>query len=255
MHTCESLIAFESRVRAAWEAGELPTLLHLCGGNEDPLLKLFASIQPADWVFSTHRSHYHALLKGIPEDHVFAEIMAGRSMFLFSAEHNFFTSAILASTCCIAAGVAWSLKNPGLPLRPGESRLWSPPPTPEPTPELRARQELNATHRPHVWCFLGDGAEEQGHFYEAALFAEAHELPITFIIEDNDRQVDTAKRVRRGDPLNAAQHPLDHFACVRRYYYTPTYPHAGSGCKHQITFKPEAIDRLGNPQSAIRNPQ
>jgi TPP-dependent pyruvate/acetoin dehydrogenase alpha subunit len=217
-HTRETLIAFEDRIKAHWEAGELPCLLHLCGGNEDQLLELARDWNPGDWIFSTHRNHYHALLAGVPPEVVEARILAGRSMFMFSRAHNFFSSAILASTTCIAAGVAYEIKQRG------------------------------GTEK--VICFVGDGAEEEGHFYEACIFADAHDLPITFIIEDNNRQVDTPKTDRRGSEYDhwlnpkGSWDPTSHFLCVRRYHYTPTYPHAGSGCKFQITFKPEAIARL-----------
>lgn len=236
-HTKESLIAFESRVRAAWEAGELPTLLHLCGGNEDQLLNIFKEIQPGDWVFSTHRNHYHALLAGIPEEQVFAAIMEGRSMFMFSKAHNFFTSAILAGTCGIAAGVAYDIRatftreHPEV-IRARRSRTkFMSPPADEP-------------REPRVWCFLGDGATEQGHFAEAVAFVAGHDLPCTFIIEDNDRQVDTRKADRRGPRAHDWAHQITWPGCVRTYHYVSTYPHAGSGCKFQITFKPEAIERL-----------
>jgi hypothetical protein len=32
-------------------------------------------------------------------------------------------------------------------------------------------------------CFIGDGAEEEAHFYESVLFVQGNELPCTFIIE------------------------------------------------------------------------
>jgi pyruvate dehydrogenase E1 component alpha subunit len=218
--TSSDLIAFESRIVSHFAAGQLPCLIHLSGGNEAQLLELFSRVRPQDWVFSTHRNHYHALLKGIPADHLESEILAGRSMFIYSREHNFLTSSILAGTCCIAAGVAWDIAASALTLGP----------------------------RPHVWCFLGDGAEEEGHYYEAALFAEANALPITFIIEDNQRQVDTPKHHRRGaypTPSARAHEPLDHFGCVERYYYIPTYPHGGAGLPAgSVTFDPAAIDRL-----------
>ena len=218
--TSSDLIAFESRIRDHFAAGQLPCLIHLSGGNEGELLDIFSRVRPQDWVFSTHRNHYHALLKGLPADYLESEILAGRSMFIYSREHNFLTSSILAGTCCIAAGVAWDIAASALTLGP----------------------------RPHVWCFLGDGAEEEGHYYEAGLFAEANDLPITFIIEDNQRQVDTPKHERRGSYLTAspaAYEPLDHFACVERYYYTPTYPHGGAGLPPgSVTFQQSAIDRL-----------
>lgn len=207
--TKEQLIAFEGEIRDLWEAGEIPCLLHLCGGNEDELLDIFAGLKEGDWVFSTHRNHYHALLAGLPPAKLKESILSGDSMFTFSKERNFYSSAILAGCCGIAAGVAWSLKRKG---------------------SLR-----------RVVCFLGDGAEEQGHFYEAALFVEAHGLPCTFIIEDNRRQVETPKSQRRGIWPNANA-PLDHFKCVKRYYYDPVYPHSGSGRK-EIKFNPDAVQR------------
>jgi pyruvate dehydrogenase E1 component alpha subunit len=117
---------------------------------------------------------------------------------------------MLAGTCCIAAGVALDIALAG-----GKER---------------------------VWCFLGDGAEEEGHFYEAALFAAGHNLPVIFIIEDNDRSVDTPRAERRPEGAGGLERVFP--SHVKRYHYTPTYPHAGSGCAHKITFKPEAIERM-----------
>lgn len=212
--TAADLIAFENRIRAHWQAGELPCLLHLCGGNEQQLIDIFSNIAPHDWVLSGHRNHYHALLKGIPPDVLETSILRGDSMFTFSAEHRFLSSAILAGLCGTANGLAWAIRESG--------------------------EESNDTC---VWCFVGDGAEEEGHFYEAVLFAEAHDLPVRFIIEDNDRQVDTTK-AERGRSLNPAG-LLDNASCVMRYRYTPTYPHAGDGsAPGTITFKPDAIERM-----------
>jgi TPP-dependent pyruvate/acetoin dehydrogenase alpha subunit len=213
--TAQDLIDFETRIKGLWEAGELPCLLHLSGGNEGQLIHIFKDIKPGDWVFSTHRNHYHALLAGIPWDRTgSSEIANGRSMFVYSKEHNFFCSAILAGTCGIAAGVGGLYESNG-----GRS--------------------IDGPWR-EVFCFIGDGGEEQGHFYEAAMFVEANDLPCTFIIEDNDRSVDTPRTARRGQAKG-----LEHlFKCVMRYEYKPTYPHAGSGCSFQIKFKDEAIERM-----------
>ena len=95
---------------------------------------------------------------------------------------------------------------------------------------------LPPCREPRVWCFLGDGAEDEGHYYEAARYAAGHDLPVTFVIEDNDRSVDTDKITRRGGDAGG----MTAFLCshVRRYNYTATFPHAGSGCKHHIQFKP-----------------
>jgi len=211
--TSEGLIAFESGVKASWEAGLLPSLIHLCGGNEKELVSIFGEIKEGDWIFSTHRTHYHALMAGIDPVILSEKISDGDSMFVYSRKHNFLCSAVLAGCAGIAAGVAWTLRK-----------------------EWEASSDYG-THD-HVWCFIGDGGEEEGHFYEAAMFVEANDLPCTFIIEDNNRSVDTSRESRRGKAKG-----LEHlFKCVRRYHYTPTYPHAGSGCSFKIEFDKEAIE-------------
>ena len=73
-----------------------------------------------------------------------------------------------------------------------------------------------------VWCFIGDGAEDEGHFYEAARYVDGWDLPCTFIIEDNNRSVDTPKKERYGK--NEPIWPKS----VRRYSYTSLYPHVGT---------------------------
>lgn len=200
-YTAERLIAFEDLVKQDWENGNLPYLLHLCGGNEANLLAIFDEAQEGDWFFVSHRNHYHSLLAGLPEEQVLANIRSGGSMFSYSRKHRVFSSAILAGNCGIAVGVAMALKAAGSPNK--------------------------------VWCFLGDGASENGHFFEAVLYATGHDLPVIFVIENNGIQVDTPTELRRG----LDYHPLDHETCVRQYTYTPRWPHAGSGSKHHITFK------------------
>jgi pyruvate dehydrogenase E1 component alpha subunit len=214
-HSRESLIAFEQRIVAAFAAGELPFLVHLSGGNEDHLLEIFREVGSEDWVFSSHRNHYHALLKGIPADHLEQLIREGRSMFVYSREHRFVTSAILAGVCGMACGVALALKQSGSKSR--------------------------------VWCFAGDAAEDNGHFYEAVRFATAWELPIQFIIEDNSRQVDTTYNERwHTDERFSWRLAMPFSKCrVYRYRYTANFPHGGAGLPAgSVTFKPEIVQRF-----------
>lgn len=200
--TTEQLTAFEDKMRDLFNSGELPSLLHLSGGNEAILVRIFEKINEGDWIFASHRSHLHALLAGIPPERVEKLIREDHSMFIFDKARNFYTSAILGGTACIAAGVAWSLKEQGSANR--------------------------------VWCFFGDGAEDEGHVYEAIRFVAGWDLPCTFIIEDNDRSVDTDKICRRGPHAKDFDWQTDK---VIRYHYTPTYPHAGRGPGPMVTFK------------------
>ncbi len=87
-HTPQSLAAFTERVRQAFADKLIHAPVHLCGGNEVQVIEAFKDVRPGDWVFSGWRSAYHALLKGIPEEWVYGEIVAGRSMYLMSAEHR-----------------------------------------------------------------------------------------------------------------------------------------------------------------------
>ena len=122
----------------------------------------------------------------------------GRSMNLYAPEVNFYTSAIVAGTCSIAAGVALGLKRESVKRHPN----YKP---------------------PMVWCFCGDGAEDHGHFMEAVRFGLARNLPLTFVVEDNDHSVDATKRARWGNyqPIRARN--------VLRYTYQRTWPHVGVG--------------------------
>lgn len=197
--TAHDLINFELRIRRLFKEGRLPYLIHLCGGNELQLIRLFEEIRRGDWVFSTHRSHYHYLLHGGEPDTLEQMIREGRSMFVFDHRLNFYSSSVLAGTCGIAAGVAYRIKEAG------EAR--------------------------HVWCFVGDGAEDEGHFYEAVNYVDGLSLPCTFVIEDNDRSVDTSKAQRGRGRITWPP-------CVRRYHYEPVYPHGGAGLKEMVTFDP-----------------
>src|SRR5258706_15007986 len=85
------LIAFENSVAAAFESRKIRGPIHLAGGNEDQLIEIFKRIKRTDWVLSTWRSHYHALLHGIPEELVMKEILAGHSMQLHFPQYRFMT--------------------------------------------------------------------------------------------------------------------------------------------------------------------
>ena len=200
----QMLIEFEKRIVDLFEDAKIPYPIHLSGGNERQLIDIFQEIHQGDYIFATHRNHYHYLLAGGNPDHLERMILNGKSMHVYDNELNFFTSAIVAGCPGLAAGVAMGLKQ--------------------------------QNSRKRVWCFIGDGAEDEGHFYEAVRYVDGHDLPCTFIIEDNDRSVETPKNRRYGH--SSLQWP----DCVRRYHYTPTYPHVGTGTGNLIKFEDRPID-------------
>ena len=206
--TKKELIAFETKIVNLFKQGKLPYLLHLCGGNEDLLIDIFKEINTEDYIFSTHRSHYHYLLAGGNQETLINKICKGNSMFVFDKSINFLSSSILAGTACIAAGTALALK-----LKQSKQK---------------------------VWCFIGDGAEDQGHFYEAVRYVDNLGLPCTYIIEDNNRSVESTKEMR------SSKNTINWPSCVIRYTYIPTYPHAGPGLLEMIEFDKETIKQYKN---------
>ena len=113
MLTAKELIEFEEKIAAHYESGKISAPVHLRDGNEEILVDLFKKFKmtPEDYVYSTWASHLHALLKGIHPDRVEKDILEGRSITLHYADHNFFSSAIVAGISPIAVGTAMSIKK------------------------------------------------------------------------------------------------------------------------------------------------
>ena len=155
----EELIEFEREISELFLDGKIHVPTHLMGGNETSLINIFQYINKEDWVFSTHRNHYHALLKGINKERLKETITAGESMHIYDKELRFFTSSIVGGALPIALGVAMAIK------RKKENRK--------------------------VFVFVGDMAKEMGIFHECSKYAGRNNLPIIFIIEDNGVSVDS----------------------------------------------------------------
>jgi pyruvate dehydrogenase E1 component alpha subunit len=189
--TVERLRAFEATVRDAIEGGRVRGPCHLSGGNEQQLIDIFRDVKRGDYVFGTYRAHYHALLHGLPEQYVMHEILAGRSMSLHSAEHRFFTSAIVGGCLPIALGVAAAIKRRG------------------------------GTER--VFVFVGDMAASCGTYKDCLRYAESQDLPITFVIENDGFSTYTPTAEAWGAPV--AYQP----SRKQSYYkYERTEPHIGA---------------------------
>jgi len=181
----QELIAFESEIAELFNAGEIRAPVHLHGGNERQLIEIFKLIKPDDWIFSSHRSHYHALLKGIPPELVKAEILKGNSISLQFPQYRFHTSAIVGGIIPIALGVAMT----------GDT----------------------------VWCFVGDMAANTGIFHECAKYADGHRLSIHFVIEDNDMSVDTPTRHVWGGQSVMIEYPFtEYYKYIRIYPHAGT---------------------------------
>ncbi len=189
----QQLIDFEKDIADDYEQANIKAPVHLAGGNEDELIKIFKKVKKNDWVFSTYRSHYHALLHSNNPEWVKSEIFAQRSAHINSKKYKIFTSAIVGGNLPIALGVAKAIK-----MKKGKEK---------------------------VWCFVGDMASQMGVFDECHKYAMGHKLPITFIIEDNTLGVYTLTE-------KVWKYPTDAYSWNNKiiyYKYKRTYPHYGTG--------------------------
>jgi pyruvate dehydrogenase E1 component alpha subunit len=189
--TEQDLLDFELKIIESWEGGKIRGPVHLSNGNESQLIEIFKRINTTDWVFSTWRSHYHALLKGIDPTWVEQTILDGKSITICNEKEKFYSSAIVGGTLSIALGTALSIKRDG-----GDDK---------------------------VWVFVGDMSFESGLFYETHKYARNLDLPLYFVVEDNGVSTYTPTIETWGGKQREI--PED----VVYYQYESKYPHYGTG--------------------------
>ena len=83
------LCFFSNEFKSIYEKGKIRAPIHLSGNNENQLINIFKNVKKQDWVFSTWRSHYHAILHGIDPIWLKNEIIKGRSMGIINKKKNF----------------------------------------------------------------------------------------------------------------------------------------------------------------------
>ncbi|MFZ5475846.1 MAG: pyruvate dehydrogenase (acetyl-transferring) E1 component subunit alpha [Myxococcota bacterium] len=136
---------------------------HLYIGQESVAVGVAAAGRPEDRWIAAYREHGQAMAKGTSARAVMAELFGkatgctkglGGSMHLFDAEHHFMGGyGIVGGHIPLATGVGWALKQ----------------------------QKSSAV----CVCFFGDGAANQGAFFEALCLAQLYKLPVVFICENN----------------------------------------------------------------------
>ena len=199
-YSSEDLINFEEKVADMFNSGKIKAPVHLYFGNENQIIEIFKDINENDWVFCSWRSHYQALLKGVPLQKVWQNILDGKSIAQCFPEYKFYSSAIVGGIVPISLGVAQSIK---------------------------IKKEKS-----HVWCFVGDMTSEIGVTNSAIKYARNHDLPITFVVEDNSVSVCSDTRETWGLKELSWQGVNEKY--VRYYSYKSKYPHAGAGVRVQF---------------------
>jgi pyruvate dehydrogenase E1 component alpha subunit len=187
----EDLLKFEEDIKELYEDAKIISPVHLSKGNENEVIEIFKYVHPEDWVFSSWRNHYHALLHGMGREKLLKDIVDGYSMSTNSVDPKFYSSSIVAGIIPIAIGVAKGLKMKG------------------------------SVHR--VWCFIGDMTFETGIFYESYKYATNMDLPIQFVVEDNGLSTNTPTAETWGNIKKAVPDNVIY------YSYERGYPHHGTG--------------------------
>jgi len=193
--TVETLKEFEVEIAELFNNGKIRAPIHLSDGTEAELIKIFDNIKKNDWVLCSWRSHYQCLLKGVPPNEVKSEIIAGRSISLGFPKYKIMSSAIVGGNIPIAVGIALTEK---------------------------LKESPN-----HVWCFIGDMTSETGVAQTSIRYAEKHNLPLTFVVEDNGLSVQTdTRKVWSTETLRVEENKSKN---IIYFKYKSKYPHAGAG--------------------------
>jgi TPP-dependent pyruvate/acetoin dehydrogenase alpha subunit len=166
----------EQAIREHYASDAMKTPMHMSTGGEAIAAGVCHALRPADEVIGTYRSHGIYLAKTGETDQFFAE-MYGRatgmakgkagSMHLTAHKSGMIcTSAIVGTTIPVAVGAAY------------------------------ANRQLKKDRV--VAVFFGDGAVDEGVFWESLNSACAMKLPVLFVCEDNGFAVHVPKEQRHG---------------------------------------------------------
>jgi pyruvate dehydrogenase E1 component alpha subunit len=161
---------FEERCAELYQQGLIGGFLHLYIGQEATGVGAVAALGPEDHVITAYRDHGLALARGLDTNAVMAEMLGkrtgvsggkGGSMHLADRDlHMWGGYGIVGGHLPLAAGIALKLKymeEPGV-----------------------------------VVAFMGDGSTNIGYFHEALNLSAVWELPVVWLIENNQYGMGTA---------------------------------------------------------------
>jgi TPP-dependent pyruvate/acetoin dehydrogenase alpha subunit len=170
----------EEKIAEYYFNNKIFSFVHFYIGQEAVAVGVSKHLNLEDRVFGNHRSHGHYLAKGGSLESMFAEMLGkavgcargkGGSMHMLDKSIGFMGSTpILGSAVPIATGSAFQqkmMKEPGITV-----------------------------------VYLGDGAAEEGIFYESLNFAALHNLPLVIVLEDNLYSVNSDNSVRKSPDFN-----------------------------------------------------
>ncbi|MGD9785294.1 MAG: thiamine pyrophosphate-dependent enzyme [Hyphomicrobiaceae bacterium] len=186
---------FDEKAGQLFAMGLINGHCHLSIGQEATAVGVRLAMAAGDNLIATFRTHAHMLAAGLEPARIMAELMGraggysagkGGSMHMFAPMQRFFGGqAIAGATAPIGAGLALAS------VYRGEARV--------------------------SWCFLGDGAADQGQVHEAFNLARLWRLPVVFVIENNRASTEKdlaglsacAELSRRGAPFGIPGWQID----------------------------------------------
>lgn len=162
---------FEDKCAEMYYRGKMFGFVHLYNGQEAVSSGVIKALRPdEDYVSSTYRDHVHALSAGVPAREVMAELFGketgcskgrGGSMHMFSAQHRLLGGyAFVAEGIPVATGAAFQCKYRREAMGDAAADLVS-------------------------VCFFGDGASNNGQFFECLNMAALWKLPMIYVVENN----------------------------------------------------------------------
>ncbi len=161
---------FEEKAGQLYGMGLIGGFCHLYIGQEAVVVGMNEAMIEGDQVITSYRDHGHMLACGMDPKGVMAELTGridgyskgkGGSMHMFSREKNFFGGhGIVGAQVPIGTGLAFNNKY---------------------------KENGNVCS-----AYFGDGAANQGQIYESFNMAELWDLPVIYIVENNQYAMGTA---------------------------------------------------------------
>jgi pyruvate dehydrogenase E1 component alpha subunit len=161
---------FEQQALKQYNGGKMGGFLHLYIGQESVAVGACSLMGDDDHVITAYRDHGHALAVGMGMNECMAELYGkatgcskgkGGSMHFFAPDKNYWGGhGIVGGQTPLGLGLAYGLKYKGL--------------------------------KGAALCFLGDGAVNQGCFYESLNMAALFNLPVIYVIENNGYSMGTS---------------------------------------------------------------
>src|SRR6056300_913552 len=161
---------FEEKAGQLYGMGLIGGFCHLYIGQEAVVVGLEAAAEEGDKRITSYRDHGHMLACGMDANGVMAELTGreggfskgkGGSMHMFSKEKHFYGGhGIVGAQVPLGAGLAFS------DMYKGNDRV--------------------------TFAYFGDGAANQGQVYETYNMAQLWDLPVIFVIENNQYAMGTS---------------------------------------------------------------